>query len=383
MKINFFAPMNNLGYGIHAYNTIREFEKRGHEIVLIPPLGKINREMDNDIRRWFNNRESFSPKDPSIMIFMEDFLPQFSGDPRIGFPVFELEKFTPVQLAGLRSCDYLFTPSAWGKGVLVSNGLDENKIFIVNEGYDPDIFPYFKTSTSEDLNQPFTFVHVGKFEERKGTMQIIDCFARALENEEARLLMSIHNPFRPTYPEIQNLLARLGFKCAENAEGRKICRRKLLSIHFHAPVNDHKDLSLLYQQADCGLYPSRAEGWGLPILETLATGVPCIVGNWTGQSEYLGENFRMFNDEEEYYYKEGIRGAVKRERADDGIWFDGSRGDWNVVTDEALAWWIKHSFENYRKYRKTEEWSMEVSRLRQFTWARAAKQLEAALLKII
>ena len=50
---------------------------------------------------------------------------------------------------------------------------------------------------------------------------------------------------------------------------------------------DIESLAPLYAVADCGIFPSRAEGWGLPIFECLASGVPVIAGSWTGQSEYL------------------------------------------------------------------------------------------------
>src|SRR3990167_6903974 len=123
MKINFFAPANkSLGYGIHAFNTMLEFEKLGHEICLITPFGNKNCE-DENVDRWMDNQATFSVKDPSIMIFQEEFLSRFSGSPRIGFPVFETDKFLPHQLAALKSCDHLLTPSKWSRDVLASHGL--------------------------------------------------------------------------------------------------------------------------------------------------------------------------------------------------------------------------------------------------------------------
>jgi glycosyltransferase involved in cell wall biosynthesis len=43
----------------------------------------------------------------------------------------------------------------------------------------------------------------------------------------------------------------------------------------------------LYTEADAFVLPTRAEGWGLPIIEALACGLPVITTNYSGQTEYL------------------------------------------------------------------------------------------------
>ncbi len=363
MKINFFAPINNLGYGIHSYNTIRAFEDRGHQVTLIPPFGQVSR-TDAWVERWLERREHFDPNAPGVMIFNEEFLTQFTGKPRIGFPVFECEKFTPLQIACMKSCDYIFTPTAWAADILRKSGI--GNVRIVNEGFDPQIFKDSDTSESEIQQMPFTFVHVGKFEERKGTLQLIECFFKALEHETARLLLHIHNPFIETYLPIDEILERLGFISTNNG---LTWRRMGLSIHFTQPFSKTEDLAALYKVADCGLYPTRAEGWGLPILETLVTGVPVIAGYWTGQTEYMS----ALGDYPFYIDK------FRKEMARDNMWFQGGRGHWNVPESSDLIHKIKLAFKTAREYRKTDSWKEKVSRVRNFTWASAGAQLETAL----
>jgi glycosyltransferase involved in cell wall biosynthesis len=373
MKVNFFAPINDLGYGIHSYNTISEFEKRGHHITLIPPFNRVSRETE-DIKRWLENRNSFDPNLPGIMIFNEEYLTQFCGRPRIGFPVFELEKFTPLQIAMLKSCDYLFTPTAWGKKVLEENigKASYNKIHVVNEGFDPVIFPSLRMSDAEIEERPFTFIHVGKFEARKGTMQAIECFFMALEQETARLVMHIHNQFTNNYEPIYALLTRLGFKASPDLT---IWRRAGLSIYFTQPMIGQDGIAALYKEADCGLFPTRAEGWGLPILECIASGVPAIVGAWTGQSEYLlpiAKEMSPF-----------LLGQAMQQNAADNFWFFGDRGKWNVPTDSEIMTRIRYAFTNTRTFRGTSAWWNAVAEIRGYTWARAAAQLERALTKVL
>lgn len=366
MKVNFFAPINDLGFGIHSYNTIREFEKRGHQTTLVTPFNRIGFETP-EVKRWLANQLKFEPNDPGIMIFNEEYLSQFCGNPRIGFPVFELETFTPVQIAMIKACDFVFTPTKWGQKILVQNGIPVYKTRIVNEGFDPEVFLDYHASDAEKAGEPFTFVHVGKFEARKGTLQMIECFFQALERETARLLLHIHNPFLTDYAPINELVNELGFT---SVNGGSIWRRAGLSIHFSQPFERHSYVSNLYLRADCGLYPTRAEGWGLPILETLATGVPCVVGNWTGQTEYINADS---------YPEELLLVNPMRVLASDNMWFFGDRGHWNVPTDGQLMDAIRFAFMNARTIRKTLAWKETVAGFRQFTWERAALQLEVAI----
>ena len=54
------------------------------------------------------------------------------------------------------------------------------------------------------------------------------------------------------------------------------------------------EMSALYNHPSVKLYASatRGEGYGLPLVEAAATGVPIVVTNWSGHLEFLGiENF--------------------------------------------------------------------------------------------
>ena len=51
-------------------------------------------------------------------------------------------------------------------------------------------------------------------------------------------------------------------------------------------------LAMLYRGADAFVLPSRGEGWGMPILEAMACGLPVIATPWSGPSEFLHEDVR-------------------------------------------------------------------------------------------
>jgi glycosyltransferase involved in cell wall biosynthesis len=55
------------------------------------------------------------------------------------------------------------------------------------------------------------------------------------------------------------------------------------------------DLAALYSGADCFVYPSYFEGFGLPVVEAMQCGVPVIAGNRTSLPEVLGNAGVLFD----------------------------------------------------------------------------------------
>lgn len=363
MKINFFAPINNLGYGLHSYYLLKAFEARGHKVTLIPPLGEV-RFSDEHVEKWLAARKDFSENNPSIMIFSEDFLTQFVGSPRIGFPVFETEGFTPVQIACLKSCRAILTPTQWGKNVLENNGI--RNVHVVNEGVDTETFPFMDFSDAEARNDKFTFLHVGKFEKRKGTLEVIEAFYSAFKTNEARLILHIHNPFVENYDPLFEKMRELGFAALTG----NTFLRKGLEIVLSKHYDSHADMRGLYAHADAAVFPSRAEGWGLPILEALSMGIPTIVGKWTAMTEYIPENYPF---------------QLKIEKLEpvDDIFYAQDRGQWVVPSMDSMINHMIFIYQYGRKFRKTIDWKNIIEIPRSFTWDRAAFQLEDAINKIV
>ena len=65
-------------------------------------------------------------------------------------------------------------------------------------------------------------------------------------------------------------------------------------IIFTGPVNED-DLDLLYANCKLFVFPSTKEGFGLPVLEAMAFGCPCIVSNSTTLPELVGDSALTFD----------------------------------------------------------------------------------------
>jgi glycosyltransferase involved in cell wall biosynthesis len=78
-------------------------------------------------------------------------------------------------------------------------------------------------------------------------------------------------------------------------------------------------------QADCGVFPSKAEGWGLESAEMLAMGKHVIITDYSSHTEYANaDNSRLI-------YVDNL------EPANDGIWFNADSEEWDGKPGEWAA----------------------------------------------
>jgi glycosyltransferase involved in cell wall biosynthesis len=108
------------------------------------------------------------------------------------------------------------------------------------------------------------------------------------------------------------------------------------------PYVPRQELVELYAGADLTVYPSIVEGWGIPVIESLAQGTPVVTSDSSGMREAGGEHATYFDPTDAEQMAERIGQALER------------RGEFAAIRDAARA------------------------RARGFTWRRAAEVTLAA-----
>jgi glycosyltransferase involved in cell wall biosynthesis len=58
---------------------------------------------------------------------------------------------------------------------------------------------------------------------------------------------------------------------------------------IYQPIHDNEQLASLYNHAQCLVYPSLYEGFGLPIIEAFACGCPVITSKGSSTAEIAGD----------------------------------------------------------------------------------------------
>ena len=270
--INLITPINNLGYGVAGYNFLKGLYDVDPSVTLYPvgqpePIG--DQEM---IAKCINNQVDYDKNKPCVKIWHQHDLQSRVGKGKyFGFPIFELTDFNSHEFVSLNHCDEIMVCSDWAKGVVLDNlNIDNEQVHVVPLGVDTDVFypaPLNKRSTT-------VFFNCGKWEKRKGHDVIVECFNNAFEHtDDVELWMMCDNPF---IGNINNDWSELYKKSKLSSKIRILPRQKT-----------QKDVRDIMALSDCGVFPSRAEGWNLELLEMMAIGKQVITTNYSAHTQTI------------------------------------------------------------------------------------------------
>lgn len=193
---------------------------------------------------------------------------------------FKTPELVDCQLSSIHEPDHLLTVSSYWQdrlrdeyGVLarqVSNGVDVDRFSTASEVDPADL------RASHGADGRTLFLTVGGLEPRKGGLELVEAFAMA------------RNSTTPT----PRLVVVGGQSFQDHADYRQRCMRRIDELGLSedivlvGTVSD-AELNAWYQAADVFVLPSTNEGWGLVVLEAMASKLPVIVSDLPVFREYL------------------------------------------------------------------------------------------------
>ena len=193
MNLNFTAPINDLGYGVAGLNILKGLVGIGCNVSYWP-IGQPTARNQQDaeiIQACVNNSHKFDPKAPSLRLWHQHDMAQHIGSgKRIGFPVFELNRFSDVEKHNLSSLDQILVCSKWAKSV-VKKEIPGADVCVAPLGVDRSIFSHTENKSPKKT----VFLNIGKWEIRKGHDILVEAFNEAFtDNDNVELWMMNHNP---------------------------------------------------------------------------------------------------------------------------------------------------------------------------------------------
>ena len=193
--------------------------------------------------------------------------------PKIAYNVWESTLQPEEYFEKLKEFDELWVPSKWQKEVTIKQGYDSDKIKVVPEGVDTNIFYPEETTHELTSDGRFKFFLAGRWDYRKSTKEIIETFLNTFDkNEPVDLIVSIDNPFSGD-----------GLETTENRlEHYSLTDSRIKVVHFPS----RKDYIKILKSCNVFLSCARSEGWNLPLIEAMACGIPSIYSNCSGQLEF-------------------------------------------------------------------------------------------------
>ena len=231
----------------------------------------------------------------------------------------------------------IITPSQFTKDELldVFGKKYQDKISVVHLAYNTDFDKKKKIDNIKDnivlnkykINKPY-ILSIGRIETKKNTGTSIDAF-------------SLWKKKKKTNHQFV-LIGKSGFGYDDIIE-------KINKSEFKKDINeigyvDSEDLPVLLKSADVLLFPSLYEGFGIPALEAMASGVPVVA----------------------------TRGTSVEEIGKDSLWYAGG-------TDaKSIAKTLNEVFENKEEKEKKQKHGLEY--VKEFSWEKMAKKTLSVLL---
>jgi glycosyltransferase involved in cell wall biosynthesis len=344
--LNVKAPLNTLlGYGHAGWNLARALN--AVEPVALFPIGQPHlTTYENELCQQLINKryELFDKSKPSLTVWHEhDLFDCLHGTPSIGFPFFEINEFCNIRKKSCTVPDKLFVTSKWGKDVIEQNGI-KTPTSVVPLGVDSNVF-----SPRKSTDEVYRFFTVGKIERRKCTDLLPALFDNAFNKTDN---VELHVMCDSPLPQIKQQMPYFKQAFANSPLGDKIKIHSLKSTDY--------ELASFMQSMDCGLFLTRAEGWGLPILQSMSCGKPVITTNYSAQTEFAN------NDNCSLVEIDTLEPAI------DNIWFHG-QGQWASIGQKQVDQTIEHMRKMYRDNVRTN--TEGVNTAQKFSWENAAHAL--------
>ena len=353
MRINFFCQFNHTGVGRHCENAYIGATR-------VKPAGVhlhyVDSFRDSSVRGLIANAR---PQTDTTLFFWRapaEFLRQVQGL-KIGWLFFEADRLPPVWVQQMGEFDQLWMPSGWAREVLLAHGLPDQRIRVIESGVNQRI--YFPRPIA---HQKFVLLFVGKYEVRKSLDETIEAYFEefpANGSSDTELWIKADHPVFPAR------VAQLQAKYAHDP------RVRFLSGRF-----SDAQMASLYNRADAFVFPSKAEGFGLPCIEALACGLPVITTDYSAQTAFLQHVRGLFfpvefamadvvDPDQEHFYG--------RDYA--GIGF----GRWATPSIASIRSGMREVYENRQAWRERARQASEVIR-ETFAWERIArKAIDTAL----
>ncbi len=205
-------------------------------------------------------------------------------------PKERIEYFEKYFFKNVVRSDIIITGSEFSKQeILEQLNFPPEKVKVIYHGIDHEIF-----RVSNDLNLnfelPSKFIFsVGSIEPRKNLLGLLEAY-NLLDD-------SLKKEYK---------LVLAGFKGWENKEIMTLIERNKENIHYLGYISDF-ELIKVYNLATCFIFTSFYEGFGLPVLESMACGTPVICSNTTSMPEVGGDAVIYCNP----YDVEDIKNQIK------------------------------------------------------------------------
>jgi len=163
--------------------------------------------------------------------------------------------------------DEIWAPSNYVKRVYERSGIPAEKIHVIPWGVEPDVYHPGAPPLLVPTSRRFSFLFVGGTIPRKGFDLVLDGYLSEFTKDDDVCLV-VKDVGTSTFYRYGNLREQVLQAIADDSTPDIVYVERNMT---------EGQLASLYSACDCLVAPYRGEGFGLPILEAMACGLPAIV----------------------------------------------------------------------------------------------------------
>ena len=326
MKVLLRAPLlTNSGYGVHSRQVFEWLLEKDIELdVECLKWGNTPWILDPDdydgivSKIMLRSKALTPPYDVTFQLQLPDEWDPQLGKYNVGMSAFvETDKCNSGWIDCCNKMDTVIVPSTFTKNVVKRSGILNKKIHVVPEWFNENIGKEVNHDILEDVDTPFNHLIIAQL-----TAQDTNVDRKNLINT-LKWLFQIHEKDDDVGIVIKTNLGR-------GSKKDKIMTKKFMnhiveshrkgpnpSVHLIHGNMSSKEVAEIYSSKKVTSYvtATRGEGYGLPIVDAAAAGIPIIATNWSGHLEFLKSGTFLPVD---YSLCE-----IPEERIDDRIFFKG------------------------------------------------------------
>jgi glycosyltransferase involved in cell wall biosynthesis len=340
-----------IGYAIHSEEIARALLARGADLSFRPTPWPRPSHIADPALDAIAKRPPY-PDAPQVSYEQADLFFHSHPATRVGFTMLEVDGIPKAWAASCNRMDEIWVPSRWGADRFRESGVTR-PIHVVPLGFDVQRFR--PEAGAPRASRRFTFLSVFEWGERKAPEVLLRAYAAAFagrEKDEVLLVVRANN--HDGHVDVAAAIDALGLPL----DGPPV------AMLYNNQIRSAQ-LGTIYRGADAFVLPTRGEGWGMPILEAMACGLPVIATDWSGPSEFLNERVG---------YPIAVRGLVPADAK--CPYYEGFR--WADPDPDDLVAKLRHVF-THRDEARAKGAAAAAEAAAKWTWQHTAARIEERL----